>query len=150
MKNTKNWYKNNNKGFTLVELLVVLGILVILLTIVLIAINPAKQFSETNDVRRKNDVLAILNAVQQYAIDHNGDLPSGIGSSARTLSSGDLDICDSIVTRYIATLPFDPEGGHFDDCNDYDTKYRIYKGDDNRLTVEAPNAQGDEDIKVTR
>mgnify|MGYP003353572498 CR=1 FL=1 len=50
----------------------------------------------------------------------------------------------------IATLPFDPEGGHFDDCNDYDTKYRIYKGDDNRLTVEAPNAQGDEDIKVTR
>ncbi len=54
--------KNLQKGFTLIELLVVIGILAILLAIVLIAINPARQFAQANDTKRESDVHTILNA----------------------------------------------------------------------------------------
>ncbi len=39
------------KGFTLIELLVVIGILTVLLSIVLVAINPARQFSQANNTK---------------------------------------------------------------------------------------------------
>ena len=46
------------KGFTLIELLVVIGILAVLLTIVLIAINPGRQFAQANNTKRRSDVNA--------------------------------------------------------------------------------------------
>ena len=47
-------------GFTLIEILVVLGILAIILAIVLVAINPGRQFSQANNTQRRNDVNAVL------------------------------------------------------------------------------------------
>ncbi|MDP3941896.1 MAG: type II secretion system protein, partial [bacterium] len=57
----------HTKGFTLIELLVVIGILAVLLAITLIAINPARQFSQANNTKRRSDVNALLNAVHEYA-----------------------------------------------------------------------------------
>src|SRR5258706_9045537 len=70
------------KGFTLIELLVVIGILAVLLAIVLIAINPAKQFSQANNTKRRSDVNAILNAIDQYAADNHGSVPTQIPACA--------------------------------------------------------------------
>src|SRR5581483_10664502 len=66
------------KGFTLIELLVVIGILAILLAITLIAINPARQFGQANDTKRRSDVNAILNAIGQYTASNTGQLPTEI------------------------------------------------------------------------
>jgi prepilin-type N-terminal cleavage/methylation domain-containing protein len=60
---SKNISTLPRKGFTLIELVVVIGILAVLLTIVLVAINPARQFKQANDTKRRSDVNAILNAV---------------------------------------------------------------------------------------
>ena len=47
------------KAFTLIELLVVIGVLAVFLAIPLIAITPARQFSQSNDTKRSSDVNAV-------------------------------------------------------------------------------------------
>ncbi|OGG03579.1 hypothetical protein A2W14_03310 [Candidatus Gottesmanbacteria bacterium RBG_16_37_8] len=146
--------KSAQKGFTLVELLVVIGILATLLAITLIAINPARQFSQANNTQRSSNVNAILNAVHQYGADNRGALPAGITTSTLNIADTGADICADIVTRYIAALPIDPSlgGGNVIDCTQaYDTGYTIFRSAaDNRLTVAAPSAELGASISVTR
>jgi prepilin-type N-terminal cleavage/methylation domain-containing protein len=60
----------NQKGFTLIEILVVIGMIALLAAIVLIAINPSRQFAQGRNSQRHNDASAILNAVGQYIADN--------------------------------------------------------------------------------
>ena len=147
-------------AFTLIELLVVIGILAILLTITLIAINPGRQFSQSNDTKRSSDVNAILNAVHQYAADHKGVLPGGITSTATAMgnATGLVDFCSDVVPLYLAAFPVDPqtnngagEGAAWD-CTgtDVTTNYTILTAANNRITVAAPDAEINIPISVTR
>ena len=146
---------NAKRGFTLIELLVVIGVLTILLAIVLIAINPARQFAQANDTQRRSDVNAILNAVHQYAADFKGQLPSGVPTtSAEVIGGGGTkaDICDDIVPTYIAQVPIDPVSGSYTDCTTYDTgDYSIVaSGTGGRITVSTTSEVDSSTISVTR
>ncbi|MFH0864543.1 MAG: type II secretion system protein [Candidatus Gottesmanbacteria bacterium] len=68
----QNMIKINKKGFTLIEILVVIGIIAVLATIVLIAINPARQFAQARDTQRVSNLEAILNAIGQRIADNQG------------------------------------------------------------------------------
>jgi len=151
------------RGFTLIELLVVIGILAILLAIVLVAINPARQFSQANNTQRQSDINAVLNAVHQFAVDNNGTLPAGIDTTVRIITSdggvADVDLCTDLVPTYIADLALDPQSGVESPtrsvCTDvgatYNTGYTIVtSATDNRVTVAAPSAELSEIITVTR
>jgi type IV pilus assembly protein PilA len=146
------------EGFTLVELLIVIGILGVLLAIVLVALNPARQFSQANNTKRRNDVNAILNAVHQFGADNNGTIPANIPTAAPAGVIGDgvgqADICDDIVPLYLAQLPGDPTTGTGTpaDCSvAYSTGYTIISSaTNNRVTVAAPDAELSELISVTR
>lgn len=143
------------RGFTLVELLVVIGVLAVLLTITLIAINPARQFSQANNTKRSSDVNTILNAVHQFAADNKGQLPAGIGTTVQVISTAAADICVALVTDYVAALPVDPltnNGTPVTDClTAYDTNYTIVRSaTNNRITVAAPAAELGQVISVTR
>jgi type IV pilus assembly protein PilA len=153
------------RGFTLIELLVVIGILAVLLAITLIAINPARQFSQANDTKRASDVNAILNAIDQYAADNKGALPAGIPEttagvigSDTTLVPPQVDLCAALVTKYLAALPVDPltsNGTPVSNCaqvGGYNTNYTVVKSaTDNRITVTAPATEiAAQDISVTR
>lgn len=59
-------------GFTLVELLVVIGVLGVLATGLLIAINPAAMIARGRDSQRKNDLANIQDALTRYSIDNGG------------------------------------------------------------------------------
>lgn len=141
------------KGFTLVEVLLVVVIVAILAAVVIVAINPGRQISQANNAQRSNDVRAILDAVHQYGIDNRGVLPSEITSSATLIgsASGQIDICDDLVPTYIAELPFDPTatGAEFTDCDNYNTGYHI-SATGTRVTVTAPAAELGETISITR
>ena len=152
----------HSKGFTLVELLIVIGILAVLLAIVLIAINPQQQFREANNTARKADVNAILNAISSYAADNEGQLPAGITTTAKTITStagaSNIDLCTTLVPTYIADLPLDPTTGTEDPagsvCGDsgatYSTGYTVKSASGNRITVSAPSAENGETINITR
>lgn len=152
------YQSKHNKGFTLIELLVVIGILAVLLAIVLIAINPARQFAQANDTKRRNDSLQILNAVWQYAAENNGNLPTAIDTTPREVSNDTTvtnraDICDDIVPDYINALPTDPRLNEEDvtDCNaTYQTDYTIVQSSSSsRVTVSAVG-EIDTNISVSR
>lgn len=159
MKNFKS-----QKGFTLIELLVVIGILAVLLAITLIAINPARQFAQANDTKRRSDVNAILNAVGQYMADNKGELPAGITAVSQSIADPDIavaddgaDICAALVPTYIAALPTDPTTGDDEAIDEtgcagvYNTGYTIIQSAaNNRVTVAATPEIAGAVISVTR
>ena len=67
-----NYKKYKQKGFTLLEVLMVIGILAILASVVLVAINPARQFKIARDSQRNANITTILNAIGQNMTDHGG------------------------------------------------------------------------------
>jgi prepilin-type N-terminal cleavage/methylation domain-containing protein len=144
------------KGFTLIELLVVIGILAILLSIVLIAINPARQFGQANNTKRRSDVTQILNAIGAYAAENKGVLPTGIPTTTPAVigsGAGEANICADLLTTYIPALPADPQvnnGAEVTSCTTYTTGYTVVRDANNRVTVAAPQAENGETISISR
>ncbi len=60
------------QGFTLIELLVVIGVIAILASIVVVAINPSRQFAQARNTQRESNVSTILNAIGQNIADNKG------------------------------------------------------------------------------
>ncbi len=156
----RKFLPRKSHGFTLIELLVVIGILAVLLAITLVAINPARQFSQANNTKRSSDVNALLNAIHQYAADNKGTLPAGIPATTPAVIGsgvGEVNICTALVTTYLAALPVDPltnNGTPVSDCaavGGYNTNYTVVQStSDNRITVAAPAAELSAVITVTR
>lgn len=153
--------KSKQKGFTLIEILLVMGIIAILAAVVIVAINPARQFAQARNSQRTSNVFSILNAISQNMADHQGVFECGAGAipvATTTLrSSGGYDIADCIVPTYLPALSHDPSapGAHVTSNDDYDTGYVIsYNSTTNRITVAAPYASNpselSQDIKAVR
>lgn len=148
--------RRNERGFTLIELLVVIGILAVLLAIVLVAINPARQFRQANNTQRRGDVNTILNAISQYMADNRGNISAlGIPNDTPEVinSTNSADLCAALVPTYVAALPVDPSVGNtpVSSCTGtWNTGYTVVQNAAGRVTVAAPSAEGGEVISVTR
>lgn len=161
--------KRITQGFTLIELLVVIGIIGILAAIVLIAVNPGRNFAQARDTQRQSDLLTISNAVYQYAAEHEGNMPgvtytagvddfpdtpteigTGVGAfnlgvaGASSTGSGAADE-DLIVTTYVAAIPEDPSTG-----TPENTGYFINVSATGRLVVTATSELTGDPITVER
>ena len=154
-KANQKGHASRQAGFTLIELLVVIGILAVLLSVTLIAINPARQFSQANNTKRRSDVNAILNAVNQYMADTKGVVPAAITTTAQPIANTGADICALLVPTYIAALPSDPasnNGAAIAPCVAvYNVGYTIMKSATNgRITVEGGTVELQDPVSVTR
>ncbi len=78
-------------GFTLIEILVVVGLIAILAAITIVAINPAKNFEQTRDAQRSSDVTAILNAITQYTSEEGNSMETLIDETNIVLVDADTD-----------------------------------------------------------
>lgn len=142
----------SKKGFTLIEVLLVIAIIAILAGIVIIAVNPSKQLADTRNAQRRADVTTILNATYQYTVDNGGVLPVTITTTPTAICAtggtctGLIDL--SVLTtngKYIVTIPKDPSSGTVNS-----TGYNISKDVNGRLTIVAPSAENSVTISVTR
>ena len=148
---TQKTLKARQGGFTLIEILIVIGIIAVLAAIVLVAINPVRLFNKADDSQRWNDVNAILSAVGQEIVEEQGTITGEITTTVQNISSGGADICAMLVTEHMASLPVDPDSGDaLDTCpGTYDTDYTIVRDNDGRITV-AATGEVDTNISVTR
>ncbi len=126
-----------NKGFTLIEILVVIGIIALLAAIVIIAINPARQFAQARNSQRTSNLNTILNAIGQNLADNKGVTTcSGITAATTTIGTGGTNLATCLVPTYIPSeIPMDPNGG-----TAADTKYQISVNTNGRYMICAPNA----------
>ncbi len=113
-------HKRTRKGFTLLEILLVIAAIGILAAIVLVAINPNRQIAQARNAQRRSDVNTIYKALEQYLID-NGRYPNSISTTPRYIcntgveqvggSTNCTDRADlrELVPTYIAGIPKDPQ-----------------------------------------
>lgn len=135
-----------SKGFTLIELLVVIGIVAILATIVLVAVNPARQFATARDTARRNDLYQILNAVHQYAVDNNGQYPSQIQTNSWIdIGTNSLNLQADLVPIYIPAIPYDPQTG-----DEATTNYLLALESNGRFTATATSSEITPNLTTTR
>jgi len=150
-----------NRGFTLLEILLVVAAIAILAGIVILALNPGKQLSETKNAQRSVDVNTILNGIYQQALDNAGTLDSNIQTCAVACltptaaeeicktggaCAGLTDLSSLTANEtYLTAIPQDPTGATTNGAG-----YHVCKSANNRVTVCAPDAELTATISVTR
>ena len=121
-----------HKGFTLLELLVVIGIIGVVASVVIVAVKPSKNILSARDAERTSHANQLEKAYLQYLID-KWQLPND--SQIAEGAAGKRPICrggvtsdttcvnaDLLVPVYLASLPVDVT----EPCPNY-TGYQVYK-----------------------
>lgn len=153
------------KGFTLVELLVVIVIIGILAAVIFVALDPAQRFGDARNARRWQEVRSVLQAVIKFQVDSGGTLPSALNSatagnyyvlgtagsgcnttcSAQTTQAACLNMTSDLVDAYLSSIPYDPSTG-----SAANTDYYISKSANGRVTVGACDPENSATISVSR
>ena len=121
--------------------LIILGFIAVLAAIVIVAINPARQFAQARNSQRESNVNTILNAIGQNLVDNRGVALSattctGIGTvpGATALDIGtDTGLVNltCLVPTYLASsVPLDPTDG-----TPANTQYTLSIDTNSRYTV---------------
>jgi prepilin-type N-terminal cleavage/methylation domain-containing protein len=124
--------KRASKGFTLLEILLVIAAIGILAAIVLVAINPTRQLNQARQAAVNSDKNTIEKALQQRLID-TGNYPAELDGVQRKICSStvttDCINLSSLIPDYIAAIPSS-------------TTYTVARGNDGRVYVNTTETQG--------
>ncbi len=139
------------RGFTLVEIIIVISIIGILATIVTMSVLSIRQHGR--NAERSTDISLILNAIYQYALDNNNQLPATITTATTTICRTGAATCIGLIDlsvltlnqKYIPTLPTDPLS-----TSTTSTGYSLLKNSIGRVTILAPSAEASTTISFTR
>lgn len=93
------------RGFSLVELLVVIGIIGLLVVVVFVSAGQAK--SKSRDAKRLADLAQIRSAIELY-FEEYGAFP--LESNGANGKIGEGSGIDSILASYLIEVPVDPLG----------------------------------------
>lgn len=146
-------------GFTFVELILSLGLMVVLLGVVTILINPAKLMAKSRNQKRLADVTTIASAVSQRLLSQKGVMNCSVGelpTSTKKISStgaSSYDLATCLMPAYLPVLPFDSgvAGAHYSNTADYDTGYYVFmSATSGQITITAPGAELGQNVSATR
>jgi prepilin-type N-terminal cleavage/methylation domain-containing protein len=103
----KGKYNIYSKGFTLVELLIVIAVLGILAAATLLAIDPVDRLNAANDSSVQRGITSEALAIESYAAAHEGIYPP---DEDTIVTSGDLKGLPKYPTNYTVTFSALPGG----------------------------------------
>jgi prepilin-type N-terminal cleavage/methylation domain-containing protein len=141
--------KRASKGFTLLEILLVIAAIGILAAIVLVAINPNRQIAQVRDANRRSDINTIYKALEQYLID-TGSYPNSVNSNFKEICNtgnkttdtlNPTTLCDNkadlrvLVPTYLAAIPSEPSGGVYRVGINGNNKIAVYTVGENNQTI---------------
>jgi prepilin-type N-terminal cleavage/methylation domain-containing protein len=89
----KQLTKFNNRGFTIVETLIVLAIAAVIIIIVLLAVPALQRTTRNTDI--KNDAAAVAGAINDYESNNGGTKPVGFLQSTSSVQFCNLAACAS-------------------------------------------------------
>jgi hypothetical protein len=104
------------------------------------------------DSQRRADINTILNSIYQFALDHQGRIPDGIGNTAREICQTGVEDCEGradlspLEATYLKRIPTDP----LTPAESNGTGYTVRQDTEGRVTVSAPKAEAGTAISVTR
>jgi hypothetical protein len=140
------------------DLLIAVGIIVAMVGLILVITKPEAQFARARNSQRVVSLNYLLNSIEQNLVDNRGGInltqcpADEIPNDPKFVRKNrGLDLCACLVPDYLTSLPFDPETGYFNSCDDYDTGFAIYQNaETDRLQGEAPGAELGIEIVLTR
>jgi len=101
------------KGFTLLELLLVIAIVAVLAGIVMIGLKPAEKLSIATSTKYLQNANDIEKALNTYMVDNSGNVPTSLSiltygyyDICKTTASGCVSLTD-LVPKYLPALPID-------------------------------------------
>lgn len=156
-----NYLFKIKSAFTLIEILLSITVLAILSLLVIIAINPLKTMDDTNRAKILMNLRAIENALIQYIIDNDGQMPLEIDENLRMLGTSStncdfnfknigyseescLDLSPYLVPDFLIDIPSDPKIG-----NQEKTFYAISKNNNNYISLYAYSLTNDLELGIS-
>ncbi|HZM64649.1 MAG TPA: type II secretion system protein [Candidatus Saccharimonadales bacterium] len=147
-------------GFTLLELVVVGGVLLACIGIMLVMIRPADYDYERRNASRRLDLALLLLAITDYET-REGKLPPSITAEETPIATneeGKQNLCNDLVPTYLDDVPHDPllnvKAVADKTCADPDqyfmSGYTVSKDDNGWVTLSAPGTEKDPTIIVKR
>jgi prepilin-type N-terminal cleavage/methylation domain-containing protein len=149
----------NKKGFTLLEVLLVIALIGILIGTILVSVNPNRQLGQARNLTRKSDITTIYNALEYHSVKNRGVILNTITTSYQeicdtgTRKSTDAlpsaTYCDGkinlslLVPTYINSIPKDSLSKVTSS-----TGYEVAKTSNNQISVRAKNPELGEIIAI--
>lgn len=129
-------YNSSGKGFTLVEVIIVIAVLGILASSLIVLIDPISQTQKSRDSKRKADLKQIQSALELYRADNGAYPPNGSVRSGQSFSENG--------TEYLKVVPVDPKNTtpYIYTYNNTGNGYEIYVCAENEDTVDTQDYGG--------
>ncbi len=152
-------------GFSMMEIMLVVVLLTVLVTGIIVAINPGDQFARGRNTERIADLRDFHDAISQKVTSEglewhceSGDIPSELNEGVPVPveignGPGQYDLCQCLTPEYMYTFPVDPLEGAIDNPNtcegSYSSGYEIWRNpENNRTVIRAPHAERGETIGI--
>ncbi len=119
--------RQKNSGYTPVEILIVVGVIIILNVVFWTVIKPTEHFAQVRNIQREVHSRILSDAIQQYGMDHRGQLIPGADNNLKMIGIADsgckiacgkewtaescLDLTDYLKSVYLSYIPYDSRYG---------------------------------------